>query len=720
MRGLDQFSQVDEKQSVGAAVLGFVGDRLPFVKSKETEQEKIESSQYREFLAEAVADTAAIIPRYGPITGGIVRAALLIRPGDSLSGNVKSFGGNFAEGVALKKISQLALPEGYLATKYNKSSAQLVQGFAFGAVKAGFNENSWYRDDGSFSVKEGTFKMASAGIFAGAVNIPLSFLAGKLTGAVVEATSSTGLGAKSSLVMASLASGYGTGFLLGSSNALLEGKTGGSLLAAGNDAGMLSALTGGVLAASSPIRFAAIEHPAARDLSRMVAFQSKGRNQEAETSNHEFKVPMLHPDQLRALSRERATVADRDLLSRSENYSLVTQAQRVSKEDVPLGSVPLFSERFYLNRLTNTENWLLRRYDLDHKQMGPLYVKHEYANELDARLAGAIKSSSTKVSSELSPPHHTEIQQAFVQTPDPSLIRRIDVRPDKNIYTLWHRRLNRDPFMEILATAKASTGEIIMNVKSRANVTNTADHEWSHLLEPKAPKERALFEVAAALERKGYYVSDYAKKNSSENWAEHGAAFLGPKFGFLDFVHGAPLRAVSLTRGMARATSNAENLHPVATDKGLSNRIQYVQENVLPGALKNLESRMLSRDQVEASRAALMYGAIAEEQQLNLLHSHVLNNKFLRAAAYSALVARMHNDQYQPRGYENALNSSKQSELDKFLTYHLRPTNRSYSRNFAFEGILNQSAGSSLSPLIGSEQKELKRFFGDALYLVVH
>lgn len=695
--------------------IGFVYEHLPFTSKETNEQKQNESDKYREFLAEAIADTAAILPRYGPIYAGALRATLLLRPTDSVTENVKSFASNFAEGAALKKVSALALPEGHLSSRYSQSLAFSAQGFAFGSVKSAFNKDTWFADDGSFSPGKASFRVISSGLFSAAVNVPLSHIGGKITGAVIDKTSASGLGAKSSLLAGSLVSGYGTGFLLGSTNAFVEGKSAADIFASGNEAGILSSLTGAAIVGASPLRFSAVELPAARDVVRVVARNSKGRPDEPSTSNHEFKVPMLSPERLLGLNRNRQPLSAEEVIAQSSKYELVTQPQRVLNEDLRLGTVPLFSERAYLYWTTSKESWQQRIYAGDSKMMGPMYVKHDYASELDAQLL-AMKKNNASFPTE----HHIEIRQAFLQTPDPSLIKRIDVRPDKNVFTLWHRRINRDPFMDILATARWKSGEISMNLRGKsANVNETADHEWAHLLEPKVPKERALFEAAAAIERKGYYVSDYSKKDSGENWAEHSASFLGNKFNFLDFVHGAPLRAVALSQGIARASQNSERILAGSTDGGLKNRIQYVQEEVLPGALKNLKSRMSSSDQLEATRATLMYGALAREDNLPMLNDAAAGSKFLRAAAYSALAARLNNDQFTARGYENVQTANKQKELNKFLSFHLNPDNKSYSRHYALEGLANHSSTTNLSAIIASEQKELRRFFGDALYLVL-
>jgi hypothetical protein len=712
---MDSHQSRIEHPSIGATALSLIYESLPFTKREKSAEEERDSAKYREFLAEAVGDTAAIIPRYGAVAGGLVRASLLIRPSDSIVENLKSFGGNFAEGATLKKISQMAQPEGYLSTRYTGNFAQLTQGFSFGAAKATFNEDSWYREDGSLSFSRGAYQITSAGLFAGLLNVPLSFVGKKITGAVIDTSVVSGLGARSALVIGGVTSGYGTGFLMGSSNAFLEGKKGLELVSAGNDAGLVSAFTSAAISGLSPIRFSAIEQPSSNDLSRMVKFHSKGRNETPETADDAFRVQPFPRAERQGLSRHRPNLSDYELLKRAGVHQLVTEPQRVLKESTPLGSVPLFSDRAYLYWTTTKENWQQRVYNDALNRMGPMYIKRDYANELDAQLM-----SGSKVSPELRAAHYIEMQQAFLQTPDPSLIKRVDVRPDMNVHTLWHRRANLDPFMDIAATAKSRTGEITMNIRGKNDaMVPIVDHEWSHLLEPRVPKERALFEVAAALEKKGYYVSDYSKKNSGENWAEHSASFLGRNYDFLEFVHRAPLRAVALSQGMARAAENNVLNGAGATDAGLTNRIQYVQNKIKPAALQDLESRMMSRDQVEASRAVLMYGALAGEKQLDLLHHNTVNNKFLRAASYSALVARIHNDQFKPQGYENVSVANKARDLNKFVSFHLNPKNYSYSRAYAIDGLLNQSQGTNIAPMIGSEHEQLKKFFGDSLYLIL-
>lgn len=601
----------------------------------------------------------------------------------------------------MRRISMLASLNPSRGILSSNTGKFLVQGAAFSSSKTLFKNDTWFDEKGEFSLKKASFDTISSALYGGAVSIPTGYLSSKIAGVLIDKSSRLGAGLRTSLVISGTTSGYGTGFLLGSTTALIEGRTAPEILKAGNDAGLVSALSGAFIMSLSPLRHSAMEAAPAKELEALMKQGVARRNDDDAVFEARF-LNLSNKLDKRLNMANRQELENAQVLERSANYELQTKPVHVLKEDVPLGSVPLFSHSAYLAWVTKKEPWQLRVYKNEKEGLGPLYIKHDYASELDSHVAGL-----TNKYSRAEKPHHVDLIDALAKVPDPSLIKQVEMRPDLNISTLWHRRANHDPFMNILANTNMKGKEISFSIKGKAlgqeGLQGLADHEWAHLLEAKTPRQRGLFEIASALESKGYYVSNYAKHNSSENWAEHSSSFLGSNFSFLEFVQNAPLRAVTLSRAMGRAVDNRQIQQPDSADPGLIQRLKFTEEKIMPKALGLLRLHMKSPDKAEAARAAMLFGALAPERQLALLNEAAAGSKFLRAAAFSSLVSRLDSNRYLQHGYERTLVSSGQNELKGLLFHHLSPANGSYSRNYAISGLANQMADANLSPLLSQD-----------------
>lgn len=678
-----------------------------------------ERGKYQDFLAEATADTLAILPRYGPIAAGIARAGVLIKPSESILQNSQDFALNFAQGAALRKVATFASPD-LNSKKLNAAGMAgtfLLQGVSFGAIKGGFHKDSWFNENAEFSVRSGLWNVSSSGLYAGLLNVPAGFLGSKIASTVIETTTRSGLGVRASLVGGGLVSGYGTGFVIGGSNAFLEGKSGLNLLEASNDAALLSAATGAAIMSTTKLRFSAIERSAAQELENLARFSSKYEKDTTADPDFFLGTPNLSKRLSNSLEmRNRNPIPILDHVAASDFYSTRTINTAVLKDGVSLSSVPLRYDFLYRAVVTRKEAWETRVYHDPHDAtgLGPVFVKNDYAQRLnaDAR-AGQLSGGE---------PHHMEIKHALSLVPDPSLVKEAYVRPDTNIHTPWHQKASRNPTMVISATADSSKGQITftMRKETQRDVHNVTDHEWAHLLESKVKEQRALFDLGVALERRKYAVSDYARTNSGENWAEHTASFLGNPWTFAEFVHNAPLRAIPLAQGLSRAVQNIEQRAPGFTDPGLLARLKYTEGRILPQAITELHFQLNSLEKMEAARAALMLGAIGKQADLDVLANLAANSKFLKTASYDALLGRMNSDQYKFDGYKTVRIGNGERNLRDFLAFHANPANRSFSRNLALEGLSTQSLDSTIAGLNGQELRRGNKQFSEFLYLIVH
>lgn len=141
---------------------------------------------------------------------------------------------------------------------------------------------------------------------------------------------------------------------------------------------------------------------------------------------------------------------------------------------------------------------------------------------------------------------------------------------------------------------QAGTKDITMfgaDVDARAK--RTMMHEWSHLADQERITETTgRFKLAAALEKDGLYLVDYARKNEAENFAIHmGDCFLNENPSNLDnFAKKAPLRSISLALVLEDELRSSPHTSPHA--KQLTERIEYVKETSVPLAKQDLIKRL--------------------------------------------------------------------------------------------------------------------------------
>lgn len=730
---MGQIGEMRHPETLGGKAMGFVYDWISPGTATNSLEKQQGLARYQDFLSEAVADSLAIIPRYGPVIAGITRAAVLIKPENSLGMNLCDFAINAVEGMALRKVATFASPD--LRFRHLSDYGALgTQGFSFGVVKSSFRQDSWFDENNKFSLSRGVYTGLSSGIYSGLLSMPAGFLGSKISAAVIDRASS-GLGIRSALVLSGLSTGYGTGFFVGGTNAFIEGKSGLELLQAGNHAGLLSSVIGAGMMSATRLRVAALEKPAAEDLANLARHAAKNQSAEQTEVQSAHPIPALSESEIQALTlTKRKDYSPQELLSQSANYSIEQHLTPVLRNP---SSTPSFSDRINLSLLsgrsnlasglyrmllTRNEAWTMRVYRDQSGSVapGPLYIKDEYATALDHNLSASAKESNAVINPTIvgTDPHHIAIRQSLYNVPDPTLIRKVNVRPDENIFNPLHQRLTRNPLFESAATAHLKDRELTYNINNgkMQSISSTSDHEWSHLLETKVPEQSATFGIAAALEKHGYYVSPYAKTSVGENWAEHSASFLGPVDSFLQFVHNAPLRAVPLAQAMSRSVQNVESISPGFTDPGLLARIRYTQERTLPDTIANLYARIGSTtDKLEAAQSSMLLGAFGAKADLEVLQNAAARSKFVKAASYNAVLSRHLLDSFQFKGYERLPLNPGEKSLKEFLEFHVNPNNKSYSRDYALAGLANLSRDAQISGFIGQDfndaNGQFKRWF---------
>lgn len=222
----------DEHSVLGRAV-GVARDRLQG--EVHNIREKKERAALNDEIAKIAVDTIASIPKVHIIGAGAVRALALVNPDGSLQNNLVSGLTNFTEGAALNKVSHL--------------NAQGVHGLfgsgaAMGAIRTGFDENSWRNKDGRFDTFAAAQHMVTGTLAGAFLNVPAGLVSSRVAlhfGA--ENGASTGV----TRFLSSTTSGYVAGSVYGGMDAIVAGGSTKDVLSAMSTGGVTGALSGGLV-----------------------------------------------------------------------------------------------------------------------------------------------------------------------------------------------------------------------------------------------------------------------------------------------------------------------------------------------------------------------------------------------------------------------------------------------------------------------------------------
>lgn len=236
------------EQTVAGMAIGSVRDLFSEPQSIE---EKAERAQSNDFMAEVAADVMVMLPRFKMAKAGLARTALLANPHEGLGQSPTSLAGNFFEGAALNKISRSMLPgsklNGFTARHLGtglkaEAATHLSAGFGFGAVKAGFDENSWKDESGNFSLASGAESILKTGTTASLLNLPAGIVG--MRAAHLTAVGTKSLSPRAQSILIGSTSGYTSGALVGGIEAVKEGKSLGESLSLMNQSGLIGLGTG--------------------------------------------------------------------------------------------------------------------------------------------------------------------------------------------------------------------------------------------------------------------------------------------------------------------------------------------------------------------------------------------------------------------------------------------------------------------------------------------
>ena len=587
-------------------------------------QEAKERGKSADVLAEVFADTICMTRMVMP-KASLLRAFLLLDL-KAKPESITKFACNLAEGAALNRIT-LAVSPLYNQRKLNTSRellGHLLAGGGFGTSKSIFQPETWQNREKNFDLRSGIEQVGHAAIIGGVSNVPAGYLAGRLFkvspfgnryGDLVRAT---GVGAAAGSVSAGIQA-----LLTGQTENAFKLMTEGCLFgAAGGASG--AALMRTQFFANKP---------------RICAPQDLSKPRRMIADSHDLK------DQLDVIPRQTESLLERAQNVAKSGYRTDTLSTKSLRDDVEIKN--LKTEDEFKDRAILWKEEAARVY----KQNGvEIWIPESYASKLDEVLELRITERNpgeltlnefAAVLDKLDThplrnrAHIADLLDTFT-VPNPELIKRIVISPNDYVYDHWQKLHDpwsrNNPNAKTIATADTA-GEMVWYAPTiREDNYITGMHEWSHLLHFSSGQLRETWPKAALLER-DYFVSDYAKRNQYENFAEHSAQFLNPDFKFFfRVVRKTPLRSMLINDSMGESWeyAKARNILPSGLQQ-LDRRFDYVKDEVYPRALDRLTKTLkFDNNHRAAARAAELLAEYGGPDELELLSNSNDPDPFIR------------------------------------------------------------------------------------------
>jgi hypothetical protein len=193
--------------------------------------------------------------------------------------------------------------------------------------------------------------------------------------------------------------------------------------------------------------------------------------------------------------------------------------------------------------------------------------------------------------------------------PQPSLVSRVILEDQQRASDLWYQATTgTDPGT---AAVSSVSGEITVYpqlsdipIADRTELSSLIrlliSHEWSHLLKWRLPRQSALFDQAARIERGGYMADGYAVRvdTNDENWAVNlGEGLLHPEqCRFLEVTEKAPVRCLALAQALKQCFAGPDGSQMMRM--ALGERMKYLDEETSPRAKLALVHLMEEADPV--------------------------------------------------------------------------------------------------------------------------
>jgi hypothetical protein len=659
------------EHTLAGSVIGVVRSVIPGLKG---------TAQSNDQIANIAADTIASIPMVKTVASGAIRATMLIDPTKDAETNARSFGLNFVEGVALNKVSRLAMPESglsnFLSTKLGtglaaESATHLTVGLGFGAVRTGFNTENWKDSQGNFSLSTGAENLIKGSATGALVNLPAGLLGFRVAKASSVMLESGAVTPRLASVITGAGSGYAAGGVYGGLDAVMSGKSFPDVLKSINEGGMIGAASGGLMGSFDGWRIVNSNRSAkSTDISTMAVERTSAEKPMAVERPTDVDRPTPQ-DSIRPRDML-SEISEADNVSRFSVDPAKYEAMSIKPREMP----PIVEVQ---NRLTSVEVRPEKYEYLDPQAKGPwkdfsdfatnlksaekdfrvykvdngnieIALPEAYAKQLDEVRALRIKAEKPSILDNLPPGQHIAVQnmvrtgnvatfkdfysdqeatqilpilsarikladhplgnralpEDFVtmldELPTRTNIKRLTISDERFSQDAWHKQ-DYKPTFQAAATAAESIGGVDFYQPNRADqlqstfrdsLRGTLFHEHGHLVPPK----NTMYADASLLEKDGYYVTDYSKRNNDERWTEDRAkAWLHPDVDkFLEMSEKGPIRSVVIAQEFIKQAGSLPPAEQSVYAKQFWNRVKFTDEQVLPLAREQMVAQLKSKD----------------------------------------------------------------------------------------------------------------------------
>ncbi len=190
---------------------------------------------------------------------------------------------------------------------------------------------------------------------------------------------------------------------------------------------------------------------------------------------------------------------------------------------------------------------------------------------------------------------------------------------------------------DTLADATSSGGGRIRLFKESSQVFNEVptvlNHEWTHLMQAEYPHTFAAYSQAIKLEP--FVLRSYGKRNSSENWAtSFGEAVLDPSPEyFLTLAEKAPIRTAIIGSALRASMAKAPESENSKGREELTRRLDYIDTEVLPKAVKSLNEKLASHKIQDVLESTSLVRMLYSSPESRAFAEKLVDKKALEAAA---------------------------------------------------------------------------------------
>ncbi|CAN5142933.1 hypothetical protein BH10CYA1_BH10CYA1_38080 [soil metagenome] len=430
--GQNKLQEEATEHTIAGSVIGAVRNIIPGIKG---------SAQSNDQIAQIAADTIASLPMVKTVAGGGIRATMLIDPTKDWGANAGSFGLNFVEGVALNKVSKMAMPDSgfsqLVSSKLgtglaSEAATHLTVGLGFGAIRTGFNADSWKDNQGNFSLSSGAENLVKGSAMGALINLPAGMIGFRVARASSVAMENSVLSPRIASVISGIGSGYAAGGVFGGVDAVMAGKSFSDVLKGINEGGIIGAASGGLMGSFDGTRLlnsnAALKGGNVSETHTGVPLERTAVNTELPTQPTRSRHDAVDPRDSQARTETFYPANDEHFVIKAGRYEAMTikplEMPRIQEVQNRLTSFEVKPEsyrylepdavgpwkdfaEFATNLKSATKDF--RVYQVDGGKT-EIALPEAYAKQLDEVRALRIKAEQASLLDNLAPGQHISVQ----------------------------------------------------------------------------------------------------------------------------------------------------------------------------------------------------------------------------------------------------------------------------------------------------------------------